>query len=196
MIRSLYNLTKAINIHIDTIPIKTDFNLQEVTPILKNYIGTDWYDYKIKNSMFSKPYENSNHFQRIPVYFRELDNIKYSKLYDMYILVWNPYCHTQIHTHPEGVCLMKILEGSITQHRFVNAESFGTEQIFIPNDINFNSDNQGVYRFINNNLGYTYSLHIYSPALCDEKNQTNKTNETNKKTLKQSHPRVWNYPIM
>ena len=167
MIRSLYNLTRTINTHIDTIPIKKDFNLREITPILKRYNGTDWYDYKIKNSMFSKTYNDSSQFQRIPIYFKDLDNLKYSSLYDMYLLVWNPYCHTSIHSHPEGACIMKILEGSIIEHTFVNAECFGNEKIFLQNDINFTTDNMGIHRFINNNMGYAYSLHIYSPALYD-----------------------------
>jgi hypothetical protein len=179
MIRSLYNLTRAINTHIDRVPSKKDFNLCDIKPIIKNYNGTDWYDYKIKNSMFSKPYNNSNQFQRIPIYFKDLDNIKYAELYDMYLLVWNPYCHTSIHTHPEGACVMKILEGSIIEHTFVNAECFGTEKLLFPNDINFTTDNMGIRRFINNNFGYSYSLHIYSPALYDttfEKNKKIKNN--------------------
>jgi hypothetical protein len=167
MIRSLYNLTRAINTHIDKIPVKQEFNIVSVKPILENYIGNDWYDYKIKNSMFSKPYYNSNQFQRIPIYFKELDDIKYNTLYDMYLLVWNPYCHTSIHTDPEGDCLIKILEGSITKHTFVNAESFGYEKLYLKNEVNYNSDKQGIHRFINYNFGYAYSLHIYSPALCD-----------------------------
>ena len=167
MIRSLFNLSRAINTHIDRIPSTKDFNLYDVKPIIKSYIGTDWYDYKIKNSMFSKPYQDSNQFQRIPIYFKELDNIKYTALYDMYLLVWNPYCHTSIHSHPEGACVMKILEGSIIEHTFVNAECFGSEKLFLPNDINFTNDNMGIRRFINNNFGYSYSLHIYSPALYD-----------------------------
>ena len=67
MIRSLYNLTKAINIHIDNVPLpaKNNFNLKDIMPILKNYAGNDWYDYKIKNSLYSKNYDNSYQFQRI-----------------------------------------------------------------------------------------------------------------------------------
>jgi hypothetical protein len=82
-------------------------------------------------------------------------------------LVWNPYCHTSIYSHPEGACLMKVLEGSIIEQTFANAECFGNEKVLLTNDINFTTDNTGIRRFINNNFAYSYSLHIYSPALCD-----------------------------
>ena len=35
------------------------------------------------------------------------------------------------------------------------------------NNINFTTDNMGIRRFINNNFGYSYSLHVYSPSLYD-----------------------------
>jgi hypothetical protein len=166
MIRSLYNLKCIINTHINKLPINEKFNLKGIKPILKNYIGNDWYNYKISNSSNTTLSDN-NDYQRIPIYFKDLDKFSYDQ-YDMYLLVWNPYCHTSIHSHPEGGCLMKILEGNIIEQRFKNAESFATIKTLAQNDMSYMHDSLGFHRIMNNNFKYAYSLHIYSPALLDD----------------------------
>ena len=166
MIRSLYNLKCAINTHINNLPVKQKFNLCDIKLLMQNYVGNDWYNYKISNSMNTTLPDN-NDYQRIPIYFKDLDKYNYDH-YDMYLLVWNPFCHTSIHSHPEGGCLMKILEGNIIEQRFKNAESFATIKKLMPNDISYMHDSLGFHRIMNNNFKYAYSLHIYSPALLDD----------------------------
>jgi hypothetical protein len=141
-----------------------------------NGIPCTSYEYKIKNS--SPVYsECVNNYMKIPIVFKELQNNNFSKdIYGMYLVVWNPYCETSIHNHPEGGCLMKILEGSITQHKFRSNEMLTETQELHKNDICYINDNIGLHRISNNNMNYSYSLHLYSPALLDS--------EVNNKTFK------------
>jgi hypothetical protein len=109
MIRSLFNLTQRINTHITSIHPKKEFDLQEVKTLLDKYNGHDWYEYKIKNSSPGFA-ECVNNYMKIPIVFKELQTNLFPKdIYGMYLVVWNPYCETSIHNHPEGGCLMKIL---------------------------------------------------------------------------------------
>jgi hypothetical protein len=170
MIRSLFNLSNAINKHITNLPKKTDFNLKDVKPILEKYDGNDWYDYKIKNSY--KSFFDINNYSTIPVVFDQLkidDYDDYDDLYGMYIFVWNPYCHTSIQSHPEGDCLMKILDGNIIEQKFINCDSFSTVKNLKPGDISFNSEEYGLQRICNNNLNYAYSLNLYTPNILSTK---------------------------
>jgi hypothetical protein len=163
MIRSLYNLTRVINQHISAIPSNKDFNLTEIKPFLQKYVGTDWYDYKLKNSINSI---YNDEFQRIPIYFKDLDNCKYD-MYDMYLVLWRPFAQSSIKSHPEGGQLIKVLEGNLCSYNFINTEAFPVISLLEPNDIITTNDNTGLHRFGNNDFKYTYSLHIYSPAFSD-----------------------------
>jgi hypothetical protein len=166
MIRSLFQLSNAINKHITSLPKKSDFKLKDVAPILNSYDGNDWYDYKIKNSY--KSHFDINNFSTVPVIFDELkiegfDD--YDDLYGMYIFIWNPYCHTSIQSQPDGDCLMKILDGSIIEQKFANCDAFSIIKQLKPGDISFNSEDHGLQRIHNNKLQYAYSLNLYSPNI-------------------------------
>ena len=71
MIRSLYALKKAINTHIFNLPNKGDFKLKDVSPILSNYNGCDWYDYKLKRT-HTGIFSDINNYTRIPIIFDDL----------------------------------------------------------------------------------------------------------------------------
>ncbi len=167
MIRSLYNLTQKINSHITNMPSKKDFDLRSVSPILNQYGGNDWYDYKIKNSPL-KTTECMNNYMKIPIVFNDLSNDELEDIYGMYLVVWNPFCETSIHNHPEGGCLMKVLDGKITQYKFRNSETMTEQENLKIGDISFINDNIGLHRICNDTMKYAYSLHLYSPALNEE----------------------------
>jgi hypothetical protein len=166
MIRSLYNLTQRINYHIVNMPSKKDFDLRSVSPILNQYSGNDWYDYKIKNSPM-KTTQCMNNYMKIPIVFMDLnkDEDELKDIYGMYLVVWNPFCETSIHNHPEGGCLMKVLDGKITQYKFRNSEIMTEQEDLNIGDISFINDNIGLHRISNDTMRYAYSLHLYSPSL-------------------------------
>ncbi len=183
MIRSLYNLTRAINSHISHIPPSQEFKLSGIKNILESYSGNDWYDYKIKNSINSSFYEE---FQRIPIYFKDLDNCKYDT-YDMYLVLWRPFAQSTIKSHPEGGQLIKVLEGQLCSFHFINPDNYPTTKLLSADDIIYTDDHNGLHRFANNNFKYTYSLHIYSPAFSDAETKINSINSNASKN---------DYPIM
>jgi predicted metal-dependent enzyme (double-stranded beta helix superfamily) len=193
MIRSLFNLNYKINKHINNLHSEKKFKLLEVKSILEQYKGDDWMDYKVKPYDSPIIYSNMN-YTRIPISFQEFNQDKYDTIFGMYLIAWNPFCHTSIHNHPEGGCLMRILEGNIKEQRFMNAESFSTIEILNPGDINYIHDNLGLHRILNENSNTAYSLHIYSPNV-----NSNKTNQYFLKPSKVTHcgiRRVTDYPIM
>lgn len=162
MIRSLYNLTTKINAHIANLNHIKDFNLKDITPIVNIYMSNDWEEYKnqhpVKELSFSKTYS------RIPIMFDNLESQK-KDLYDMFLVKWDPRCYTSIHNHPDGDCIIKILDGSIIVQRFLNNETCNELKNLKNGDINFMSDNIGLHRIINDNDNNSYSLHIYSPPI-------------------------------
>jgi hypothetical protein len=162
MIRSLYNLTTKINSHIDKLSNIRDFKLQDIKPLVNNYASNDWEEYKNKNPV--KKLSFSNNYSRIPIIFDDLEEGK-KDLYDMFLIKWEPYCHTSIHNHPDGDCIMKLLEGHIIEQRFQNSETCNEIKTLNTSDISFMSDSLGLHRIINDNNTHSYSLHIYSPPI-------------------------------
>lgn len=191
MIRSLFNLNYKINKHINNLHPQKKFKLLDIKPLLEQYKGDDWMDYKVKMNSTEKNYNN---YKRMPIVFDELNQSINDNIFGMYLIEWNSFCHTSVHNHPEGGCLMKILDGSIIEQRFMNAESFSTIEVFNTNDISYINDNLGIHRIMNDKIYNAYSLHIYSPNLI-----TNTNNQNYIKPLNQSHNgvrRVTDYPIM
>ncbi len=186
MIRSLFNLNYKINKHISNIHPKDKFKLINIKPILDQYSGDDWVDFKT-----IQPLNSDINYRRIPIVFEEFNQNKYDNIFGMYLIVWNPFCHTSVHNHPEGGCLMKILDGNIKEQRFMNAESFSIVNTLNKDDVSYIHDDIGLHRILNENNSTSYSLNIYSPNLNEE--------TTNYKHSKVTHcglRRVTDYPIM
>ncbi len=162
MIRSLYNLTTRINSHIEKLTHIRDFKLQDITPLVNNYLSNDWEEYKNKNPV--KNLSFSNNYSRIPIMFDNLEQGK-KDLYDMFLIRWDPHCHTSIHNHPHGDCIMNILNGYIIEQRFQNSETCNEIKKLYEGDVSFMSDSLGLHRIINDNETHSYSLHIYSPPI-------------------------------
>jgi hypothetical protein len=154
MIRSLYNLKKAINKHIVNQGTK-EFKLIDVKPLLNNYNGIDWYDYKIKNSVNSNFY---NEYQQIPIQFKGLE----SELYNMHLILWRPFSETSIKSQHEGEQVLKVLEGELCVNKFNNADLQPESRLLKTTDT-IHLNNLALFRFGNNGLRYSYSLHIYYP---------------------------------
>jgi hypothetical protein len=162
MIRSLYQLTTKINSHIEKLHHIRDFKLNEIQPIVNNYLSNDWEEYKNKNPV--KHLSLYNNYSRIPIIFDKLELGK-KDLYDMFLIIWEPKCHTSIHTQPDGDCIIKVLEGNIVEQRFQNNETCTEVKCLSTNDLSFMSEHLGLHRIINSNDSNSYSLHIYSPPI-------------------------------
>jgi hypothetical protein len=186
MIRSLLNLNYKINKHINGLDPQNKFKLINIKPILDQYGGDDWMDFKK-----IQPLNFDINYRRIPIVFEEFNQNKNNNIFGMYLIAWNPFCHTSVHNHPEGGCLMKILDGSIKEQRFMNAESFSIVNSLNKDDISYIHDDIGLHRILNENNTTSYSLNIYSPNMNQETD--------NYKHSKVTHcgiRRVTDYPIM
>jgi hypothetical protein len=176
MIRSLYALKNAINTHILNLPNKAEFKLKDVSPILNNYNGNDWYDYKLKKTDIGV-YSDVNNYTRIPIVFDSLKNQELDEIYGMYLLLWRPYCHTSIHSEPDNDCLMKILDGNVIEKKFANSDSFSIVTKLTPGDMSYINQYNGFHRIINNNLNYAYSINLYAPNIKPHYTTDNKKNK-------------------
>lgn len=186
MIRSLFNLNYKINKHILNLHPQEKFQLSKIQPILDEYQGDDWMDLKKKYS-----YDSNINYRRIPIVFEEFNLAKHDHIFGMYLIAWNPFCHTSVHNHPEGGCLMKILEGNVKEQRFMNAESFSIINTLNKDDISYIHDDIGLHRILNENNSTSYSLNIYSP------NPHNETiNYKPPKVVHYSMRQITEYPIM
>ncbi len=164
MIRSLYNLTKQINSHINKLPIKRDFNIEEIKPFFEKYQSTDWTTHKNSNPIhvFASPHN----FKRIPIIFPELEDTNMD-LYDMYLVEWEPFCSTGLQNHPESSCLIKVLEGEINKQLFHSNGASICNKPLIKDSIELIHTEKELYRITNDTRHRAYSLHLYSPPILD-----------------------------
>ena len=118
--------------------------------IVQQYSGNDW-----------KKYINHD----TPSYFKQNVDIPYD-WFEIYIISWSPHTKTLIHDHAINGCILKILDGSLTEHIYssINDTSSLINTNIIQNNMTcFMSNDIGFHSIQNNNNNISISLHIYSP---------------------------------
>ena len=85
-----------------------------------------------------------------------------NNLYDIFIFNWTPMSKTKIHNHAKNGCIMKILDGELTNTIYNKNLEKINENSMIKNDVNFISDDIGYHSISNVNYN-SMSIHIYSP---------------------------------
>lgn len=125
--------------------VKNNNKLEELDDLLKSYNGKDWEDY-VKFSDIK--YTRNNVFSD--------ENI------EMIVICWNNKQQSGIHDHPNNGCLMKILQGEITEECYNNKLELIKINNNKVNDIGYQEGNNGIHNIINSN-NKSISLHIYSP---------------------------------
>lgn len=94
------------------------------------------------------------------------DNYKKYKLYsnnnfELVVIKWFKNHETPIHQHPDNGCLLKLLYGELTEHRYnFNIEKI-SETYIKKNDISYIDNNLYLHKIECIKNGY--SLHLYSP---------------------------------
>ena len=138
----LKELIENINDH-----LKLEDNLKNAMNKLNEYNSDDWKKFK-SNKL--------NGYTRNLVY-------KCNK-FDIYIISWSKNSESPIHNHPNGGCLMKILEGSLNENIYnINTLKIKKKNNLSKNDVKYIDDTLGYHKIFNNNI-VTYSIHIYSPG--------------------------------
>ena len=82
--------------------------------------------------------------------------------YEIYVIGWLPNQETIYHHHPEGGCIMKILEGTLIEN-IKNKDNTISSHKRTVGDCTYIHDNIGVHMIKNNTKDKCVSLHIYSP---------------------------------
>ena len=135
-IKNLYNLTRQL----DKLLINNK-NVINAIDIFKIYNGNDWKKYITKTDSYSRSVISRN------------------ENYELLLLSWNKFSSTPYHNHPKNGCLIKLVEGVISENT-INNTSTNTIKLFYPNDISYKNGNE--YHKITA-LKKSYSLHLYSP---------------------------------
>jgi len=113
--------------------------------ILSSYNSTDWKQY----ISFDKQDYKKNLVYR--------DNN-----FEMFVVCWLPNQKTKIHNHPEGGCLLKILEGNMIEELYDKNFVLQENNNLVMSDVIYIDDSIGIHKMKNNEEN-TISLHIYSP---------------------------------
>ena len=123
----------------------TNKKLLENKNILSSYNSTDWKQY----ISFGKQDYKKNLVYR--------DNN-----FEMFVVCWLPNQETKIHNHSEEGCLLKILEGNITEELYNKNFVLQEKNNLALSDVRYIDDSIGIHKMKNNEVN-TISLHIYSP---------------------------------
>lgn len=122
--------------------------------LLLNYDSNDW---KTLVNSINKSDSNCNNYYKLLIHK--------NNLIDVYLIVWFDGAETPIHDHPEGGCIVKILEGCLTEEIYKNIGNQQCEllktNILVEKDINYKSGNKILHRIKTDK--YSVSLHIYFP---------------------------------
>lgn len=135
MIKNLYNLTHKL----DKLLVN-NINVISAKYILNNYNGNDWKNYILHNDTYSK------------------NLITRNENYELLLLSWNNFSSTKYHNHPENGCLIKVMDGTLSEKVIDKNET--TIKILYSKDIGYKNGNE--YHMITA-LKDSYSLHLYSP---------------------------------
>ena len=123
----------------------TNKKLLENKNILSSYNSNDWKHY----ISFDKENYKKN------LVYRDNNFV-------MFVVCWLPYQETKIHNHSDKGCLLKILEGNMSEELYDKNFIIQKRNNLLLNDVRYIDDSIGIHKMINNNVN-TISLHIYSP---------------------------------
>ena len=126
---------------------KADKNLLSIAKYLEVYQGQDWKNYVVQNYNY---YKN--------LVFRNDD-------LEIYIITWISGASSRIHDHPEKGCLLKVLQGELTETEYTKDDldiNYKNTKTLKKDDIGFQISNVILHKINNNTPDISVSLHIYS----------------------------------
>lgn len=122
--------------------LDTNTNVLTVKYLLQSYDNKDWKKY-IK--------VDDNEFNKIILYQNDV--------FELILICWGKGAETPIHYHPKNGCLLKVLEGELTETIYLEGNS--RVNILTPSDIGYMHDDIGQHKITVSND--SFSLHLYSP---------------------------------
>lgn len=152
MTANLLELGELLTYHIKN-TIGSINKIENIKKLLLNYNSLD-YKLLIENIIVSDC--NCNKYHKLLVLKNEYVEI--------YLIIWFDGAETPIHDHPEDGCVVKILEGTLTEEVFENTNNL-VQLIQINKlnklDINCKAGNKILHRIKSSN--YSVSIHVYFP---------------------------------
>lgn len=126
--------------------------LRDMKTILESYDGDCWNKYT---------YFCGEKYVRNEVY--KDDNI------EVYLLCWNKNQSSGIHNHPENGCILKLIDGSLTEDIYVMTDKMTLTKTtkMKPGDTSYLEGKNGLHD-VKNNVDESISLHIYPPNYVPE----------------------------
>jgi len=128
--------------------IKNEKELIDLKNIVLSYNGDDWKEYiNFSESKYTR-------------------NLIFKNDYvEMLLICWNINQQSGIHDHPKNGCILRILDGILTEEVYRidnNKPVLDTKNICYKNNISYQMGELGLHNIVNKN-DKTISLHIYSP---------------------------------
>jgi len=106
-----------------------------------------------------KDYIKENHFK----YHKQLVYKSPTNKFEIFIITWCPFQESPIHDHSKNGCLLRVLEGELTEDLYNKDIKFVLKSKFKKDDVSYLDNDIGYHRIIN--LGRrSITLHIYSPC--------------------------------
>lgn len=127
---------------------KNGLQLSENIPIVDQYNETDY-----------KLYINP---PKIGQYNRTL--VTSNDYFDIYIITWQPNSKTPIHDHASQGCILKLLQGNLTETVYDCSLEIKKVKNVYENMISFITNNIGYHLIENNSIDMAVSIHVYSPS--------------------------------
>ncbi|KAI1767746.1 RmlC-like cupin domain-containing protein [Hypoxylon sp. FL1150] len=134
-----------------------DIDVEDLSHIMERYISNeqDWSRYAMANSDMA--------------YTRNLVDQGNGKA-NLLVLVWTPGKASPIHDHGNAHCLMKILQGTLTESRYEFPDGdeeqpmrLKSEKVLVNNAVAYMADELGLHSVSNHGNDYAVSLHLYTP---------------------------------
>lgn len=117
----------------------------QLRPALMAYQGIDWRPYVTYDSeCYTRNY------------------VVRKRTFEILVLCWQPGQGSPIHNHAHQGCLLKVLQGSLTETRFCQNQI--KESQLSKGDISYIDDQIGLHQIKNNGRLVAISLHIYAPG--------------------------------
>ena len=127
--------------------IKPHNKIKSLGSGINNYKGLDWQSFV---EFSAEKYNRINYFT--------------NHNFEMYILCWNPGQCSPIHDHPPEGCIMKVLQGELTEETYdINSLDIIATNTVKPSSISYIDNNIAFHKISNETDKPAISLHIYAP---------------------------------
>jgi cysteine dioxygenase len=131
--------------------------LKDCIDTMNLYNSSDYLEYIELHKLQIEKYKyNENNYCRIKLEEFSNNDIEFI------LILWKPNSETRIHDHPEKGCLMKVLNGSLTEIIYNNNKEKIKENKLNSLNSSYIEGDKYIHKIINNNVN-SISLHIYSP---------------------------------